>query len=291
MADQQFVVFHPEPKVFQNVVPQSKVIGTPTVYQCDHVEYPEKGGILVFYKGLKLPVKGFPYPEAIKAINVVKKAFIRSVGAMASKQSRLLLFLFIFLPGKKKTIDKFIFEFNEFSLEILKPHVLQYSYLTEIAKEFKKFLTYFLALLGIEEAERFATVFSTLIEYDNAYRFRIEDILSETTQQLLWFNPSQEIARLLKIYCEREFYEPLQAKFKSLVFLIGLAFLVPGVKKAFRKALRASHFPNFQYDTIDHFTILNRGDYNFCGLTRDQRLLEYWRIQENEIPQQWTLHD
>lgn len=289
--DQQFVVFHPEPKVFQTTVQQSRIIGTPTVYQCERIEYPENGGILIYYKGLILPVKGFPYPEAIQSINIVKKAFIRSITALTSKASRPILGLLAFIPFKNRIFDTYLYEFNEFSLPILQPHLLQPHYMTEVASELKKFITNFLTDLGLTEAGRFATVFSTLIEYDNAYRFRIQDILSESTPENLLLKPSQEISRLLALFTDREIAEQLKPKFHSIAFLLRCALFVPRIKRAFKKAILLSYFPHFQYDAIDRASVLNRGDYNFLGKTIEERRILFSELQNGVMPDQFMLHD
>lgn len=291
MPDQQFVVFHPEQKVFQNIIQQSRVIGTPTVYQYESTEYPENGGILIYYKGLKMPVKGFPYPEAIQAINIVKQAFIRVINALASSATRPFTIFLSLLPFKNKALDACLHQFNEFSLEILKPHVLQKQFMTEIACELQTFITTFLSELGLKEAERFAIMFSTLIEYDNAYRFRLQDILSETTPEKLITKPSQEITRLLLIYLEREKGETIKPKFHNIAFLFRVAFFIPSIKKAFKKAIFHCYFPHFTYDDIDRASVLNRGDYNFLGKPLEERQKMFSDLQEGSLPQQFILHD
>ena len=75
-----------------------------------------------------------------------------------------------------------------------------------LASELQGIIYGFLAYSGISTpiAKQTAYIFGEIFEYDNAYRFRVQDLFTESSKELLTKNPIKEIRRLLKIYMSRE---------------------------------------------------------------------------------------
>ena len=188
---------YPPDKVFLHRSAPEAVVAQGTVtHLLDHFEYPETGGILVHIVDAKFPKKGFPYPDAIWAINVVKKFFIESVKILSNLK---ILTLLIFLPSKRKIalLEKTLQSYNRLCQGILEPIMLKSHYLTPCSREMGAFIHKLLTTLGIENTTAFYTaqIVQTVIEYDDAYRYRIQDVVSETSKELLIKNPRKEIQK------------------------------------------------------------------------------------------------
>lgn len=150
----------------------------------------------------------------------------------------------------------------------------------------------FLTEYGIDRdvAESFAEVFATLIEYDNAYRYRIEDLTSETYKEKLLRSPIKEVQRLVLIHKDREPSHGgmTQEKVAVLGKLLSYVLLIPSIRRAFKKALLASDFARFQLDDADRYHTLLWSDYNFTGKSIDERIEIYKEIHKDGLPRRIT---
>lgn len=68
----------------------------------------------------------------------------------------------------------------------------------------------------------FKYTFMLILEFDDAYRFRLQDLLGELNKQNLILNPRKELKRLIDLGIQREHWEGVQGKFKSWKKLINL---------------------------------------------------------------------
>ena len=222
---------------------------------------------------LPYPEKGFVTPEAIGATNIAKKGIMTFIR---------------FLPfPTRKSVERWIHSYADFADQVLSPYYLQDIRYTPIAQELKKFIETFLKILKIDSensAKRFAKAFATLIEYDSAYRYRIEDILSETTKDKLLDNPRKEVLRLFEIFKTREPRKHLIKKFGLFVSPLSLVLWIPFVKKAFKEAVRNVDVKKMQLDEADRYYILRFDRYKFLGRTVEDRLEEYVKIHNGNPP-------
>ena len=234
------------------------------------------------------PEKGFPTPEAVSACNFAKRALISQLRFLTQKSILICLSLLLLLPfrSKIKLIERFINEFNGLSETVLTPVYLKDNYLCYLAKELQKLITIFLIKTGISEqyALAFGKNIATLIEYDTAYKYRIEDIMSETTSQKLKIAPRQEIKRLLAIFATRDINITTQAKFNTIGKILSLALLVPKIKQAFQQALNEIDFTKLQLDEADRYHVLKYDRYNFLGRTLEDRYNEYVKLHNGFPP-------
>ena len=187
--------------------------------------------------------------------------------------------MFALLP-KKKLLNQRINGFNSIAVKVLEAHILKPIHRMKFGLELENVIKIFLSELGVKKAEMTGNLVSHVIEYDAAYRFRIQDILSETTKEKLIRNPRKEIKRLLRLEMERD-YEFVGNKFKLFATLASLLLIVPSIKKAFRRAIKECNLQYLQLDEGDRYWVLMRKDYNFLGKTYEQRQL---LLQGQQIP-------
>jgi hypothetical protein len=227
------------------------------------------------------PEKGFPTPEALWACNLAKRFLIRQVKFLFE-----IKFSLLFLPNKLKKIDDWLYGYNKLAKMILAPYYLKDIRYSAFCRELRTLIGEFLKGIGFLEntAESFARTFSTLIEYDTAYRYRIEDILSETTYDKLKITPRSEIKRLLGVFAQRENKPHLVQKFKWIGLGLSFALLIPKIKRAFNKALDQIDFTKLQLDEADRYHVLRLDGYEFMGRTIEDRIGEYVKRHNGNPP-------
>jgi hypothetical protein len=240
------------------------------------MEFPETGGMLVWLKGKKYPVKGQVYPEALRDTYYPKRILINAIGILASRDMLPFLILFGLLPRriKGRILDRLIDKYLDITDQILSDHYLKPRFYTTFCRGLSQPIMTLLQEMGVSElkAARMSLALITLIEYDGAYRLRIEDLLSETTGEKLLADPVGEAQKLIKILAERDWSRPhLVEKFNGFAKLMKYGFF----QKPFRKALSLIDFSMLQLDNLDRYQARHWRGYNWFGMTLEERL-EKW---------------
>jgi len=209
-------------------------------------------GIFVYYEGAEFPQKGIATPETLFSIDILKAIFIE---------------IFKLRP----TLNSFFSAFNRFAEKTLETHILKPEYRMICMKELDATLYSFLIGMGLKEivASQFSLYFSHLIEYDNAYRLRLIDIMSETSTEKLLARPFREVKYLSKILMYREEFDMKKVQYFINVVLFALLF--PKVRRAFRSSVKSMQIKNLQYDNIDKYWAFMREDYKSSGLSYRMR--------------------
>lgn len=260
------------PEIYENISSREDTIIAEgqTSYKIDKVE--SEGGLKMYLIGASFPKKGLPTAEAIWSVNLVKRTFIETVKLLNTPQIGMALIAFILLP-KRRFMQKTIDSFNRLSQGALAPYILKCEYMTPIGQELRVMISMFLKSMGINESGSIqaGTLLSHLIEYDSAYRYRLEDILSETSSSNLSKRPLRETWRLWKIMEKRETNPFVSVKLRKFAILACILLLSPKIRKSFRLALKDSNFNKMQLDEIDRYWCMIREDYDFMGLNQEER--------------------
>ena len=259
---------------------RDKIGGSDYHYDLERAEVITGKGSRLYFKGMKFPIKGWPYKEATFVCNIVKRQTMMVALSLANKNILLPAIGFLCTPFKRKVnlIENFLIHYNRNADYLLHDVFLEEKYMVETSSEIRKFIRNFLTQLGIksEISEKTAEIFSTLIEYDDAYRYRLEDLLSETSKELMIRQPAKEIKKIIRIHTEREIIHPqVPAKFKSFAYIISFMMWNRKVQGAFIYSLKQSYFKNFQLDEADIYHTLLRTDYNVAGKSYEERKAIY----------------
>ncbi len=271
---EKLTIPYPPKEVFAGATPQEVIMEQRGMtHLLDHFEYPAEGGILVHIVDAKFPKKGFPYPEAIWAINIAKSSLIETLKVLSQKEF-LILGLLIFVPRKRriKLIEKAIRAYYKIIGTVLAPHQLLPKFESPFAQEIGAITFDFLHRYGIGEQESgmVANIIRAIFEYDDAYRYRMQDIFSESTKEK-FSNPRKEVIRLLGIMSSRENDALQPHKINKFNHSISLLLRFPRIKKAFRDAMLASVFKKLQFDEADRYWCSMRNDYDFFGTKYEDR--------------------
>jgi hypothetical protein len=231
--------------------PLPQLRGAETLYGFKEFSFPEYG-FLAHYQGRPYPNKGMQTTGSMEANNTFKRLTIGLVQMVSLRPSTILL------------------QYHRLADYLYFPHYLHQRYYNDCSRELFGLVYRFFRYLGFSfdlsyELGRDA---ASLLQFENGYRFRVEDIFTETTLQKLLDNPRAELKRLEQIYVSRETWNGVNSvgqSFRAIFKLLRLALLLPPIKKAFRFALVGSEFKNFQFDTIEKYWADRFREYNFGG--------------------------
>lgn len=237
----------------------------------DRIEYPEEGGILIYHVGSLHPVKGFPFPEAVIACNSAKRFFITHLKLFTGNWLAAISMLRI------KNFEHWLEAFNFLGSSMIEPYLLEEKRYTPLCQELHKFIRTFLMGIGVGEGTAivFSEYFSTLIEYDDAYRYILEDIFGITSREDLLENPVRELKLMFTVWRQREGRPKMHRYFGMIFKILYWVLKVPRIKRAFRAALEAVEFERMQMDEADRYHTLRVDTYNFGGRDYESRRNEY----------------
>lgn len=254
----------------------------------EKMDYPPEGGQLAYFKGVPYPSKGHPFPEAIYAVNVAKRMTREFIIGFINRDmwKEYLGFIFSSKKNKVRKLNRFLLMYTNIAAKVTAPYILEDKYLSECPYEILDFTRKFLGRLGVDNviAHNFAEVFAAQIEYDNAYRLRIEDAMSETTKEKMIKNPGKELVKLGNIIMAREPNEGTGDRFPKILGMLAKVLWVPKYKRIFTECVKESKFENFQLDEADRYHVLLWADYNFLGKTLGERLEMYSEIHRDGYP-------
>lgn len=240
-----------------------------TTFLHDHTEYVPFQGCLIYVKGALHPKKGFPTPEAVWAINQVKVVLRESLFVF---NSTAFIVGFLLTWKKKSFIEKALDAYNTIANRALKPYMIKHEFLCPTAYNLNNSILLFLNDLGISEstASKFSYIISHIFEYDDAYRYRLQDIATEIKVDKFEENALSEIKRVLKIYLEREVNGAVASKVAKVMRLLKVILKVKSVRTAFTKAFLFG-VNGMRYDEADYYWVSMRGDYLYGGLSYEDR--------------------
>lgn len=265
------------------IAPAQEVWGHGTVsYAPTHAEYLEGKGCFVHYYGVPYPSKTVAPVEAIHASNVAKRILINLLRLWSSKEA-LFPLASLFLVGKKIR-GKFLTRiFDYFNLEtdtVATGFYLKDGYYCAFVKEIRKFAETLLISLGVEKetAIKTAEIMGMVFEYDNAYRFRLQDIMDSADPEKLLSDLPNEIDRLIALERNRENLvfttetNSVPGKFKSAASFLRYGWYIPSFRKVIKKAIESINFDNCKFDEADLYHTYLYGDYNIRGKSIEERV-------------------
>ena len=233
----------------------------------------ETGGVATWFAGHPYPRKAFIYEGVTEPNNKAKRITLSLFMPFASLRYGLKAFLNSYLYNYVRLVDAFYEDCDQ------TPY-LHYKYYSEFAKSLWDFIYLFLKRIGIESetAFRAGMQVTTMVEYDDAYKVRLQDVLSECNLEVLLSNPRKEILRAIEIYKSREFNlkndvggKEVGSRIINMAKMLTLLLYLPPIKKAFIFALKNINFEWFKYDKWDWYWCLPRADYNCLGKTFEER--------------------
>jgi len=238
------------------------------------VEFPEEGGVLTYMDNHPFPYRGFPYFEFVEKIDLIKKlsrGMLSGLYHSVFKRSRLVLLLmfpllfvardlvFTGVYTYSKLIQRFRVKQTRYSRAIRALHT---AFDTPRANEDIKTLELRLMLKDLV---------CMFLEFDNAYRYRFQDVIVELDKIAVKENPVKEILRLLEIMNSRE--NTPEVRDSWTLIKMGVKYYMrfdPKLKRMLADVLATLDLEKVALTEEDkHFSGL-RKDYNFKFKTCQQ---------------------
>lgn len=236
------------------------------------VDYLKEGGILTWFFAEKYPEKQLVYPEMFAVLNPLKKtipALLRVI--KENTLAKILLVLMLIVPGARRLRLLCIKAFTDIFWSGLRFVALQPSHLCPSAKEVRR------TLLEIFKdhpdqilVEQLTDCVALFWEYDNAYRYRGQDVAGIVQKEAFLTNPAKELGRVFDEYIKRE----LEIKGKAKMFKnVAVIFMyIPKYRTLAKQFMSVVNLEKLKLDEGDRYWCYHRTDYNADGLTIYQRL-------------------
>lgn len=279
---------HPPDYIFRyrknRVDPAEQVwsVGGTVSYVPLDAKYIEGKGNFVYWLDVPFPSKTHVPVVAIHAMAAPKRLTMNALRFLASLH-------------KKGRFDRLIGYYNDICWQTMCPFFLKDEYYCSVAKEVRKVVRSFVMSIGVSEenADRFSEVIGYFFEYDNAYRWRLQDLAGETTLEALLDNLPKELNRLIGILESRETVEiggkiDLTLRFKNAIVPLVWAWRIPALRKRLKNALKELDLQSMRMDEADIYHSNNYADYNFKGKTIDERMKDTENIHggKDKLPLQ-----
>lgn len=212
-ADAGYTAFAENMRVMETLIRELKEIPelpseTPKeVTPLIKVDFPIEGGVLTTLEGHEYPYRGFPAGPFVDGIDVMKK-FLRGFlsGLYHSLKNKNRLWFVTLLPAFwilrplvrsqiyafYRRIDRFKIKPNYYSKGV---HAFYQAF--SLPRDRERIET-------IEFRLMIRDLWCMILEFDNAYRFRVQDVFYEIDQQQIKTHTIKELKRLLKITLSRE---------------------------------------------------------------------------------------
>jgi hypothetical protein len=244
-------------------------------YDIIGIKFAYNQGVMVELAGAEFPQKGVAIPITMQRINAVKRMITESTKLIKEKEFLILVSLFMLktIKGRIKFIEKIFNSFNSIAIKVIDNSFFKRYYLTSVARNLDLLISRTMINMGISKtvSADFGRVMSAVIEFDNAYRFRMQDAITEIDIDKLKNRPAKELLRVLEIYRQRD-NEGVSRKIMILKPIIKILFMSKWFRNAFILALESINIDEMRFDANDRYWICQRGDYEFLGLSYEERM-------------------
>lgn len=143
----------------------------------EKVIVPKEGGIKTYVRGFKYPYPGYPHRETAKIIEVVKRTLMLTIRMFKPSKNPFKLIRL------RRTIKRFIPLWIDFAIWALRDSQLKPKLYSRPVREIYRLFDIMIKRednLNLKDKWRkIRDITCMIIEFDQSYRFRIQDVLSE----------------------------------------------------------------------------------------------------------------
>lgn len=241
------------------------------VHPLDRVEFPEAGGILTYMQGYEHPYKGFPLGEFVDKNDIMKKlskGFLSGIFhqcfKVKNKKVRLKnpLRLLLSFMTLKWIVRMEIYSFHRF-IERSKIKPIMYS---DAMRELHRAFSCPVDKETKEEAElreKLRDIICMHLEFDNAYRYRFQDISETVDMDKFNKNPIKEVLRNLTTMQSREVTQEVKDSWTLTKMLVHSLRFDKQIKKILVNTVNNLYFEKLKLSVEDMSYCEPRTDYNF----------------------------
>lgn len=199
-------------KMRRSPVPKSELANPEDTNALQKVEFPQEGGVLTWMDNHFYPYRGYPHYKFVEKLDFVKKvnrAFLS--GLYHQMKSRKKLLFITLLPGIWAAKD-FARVWMYTSYKFIERFLIKEDKYCQFVRELHQSFS--------EDQHILRDLICTVLELDNAYRFRAQDIIAEIDKVALRKHPIRELLRLLEIISEREKTQEIKDTWKLVRYFV-----------------------------------------------------------------------
>lgn len=265
----------------------------------ERVEEPPEGGILTYMEGQDYPYRGFPFSEMVEKIDILKKVvrgILSSFFHSLKRRNKLQVLLVAFVPWLIMDTVKALIYVIYRAVERSRIKSNMYS---QSMRELHRALS--TERYGENEEHRtlrrqIRDSVCMILEFDNAYRFRFQDIIVELDKVSLRKSPGKEIVRLLTLMQTREKGQDLKDTWTLLKFFIpGFLFINRKLRKDLVEVLTDLDLTKVALTVEDKSYCYPRKDYHFGFVLNpseeDKLLIAKFQASLDKKEKQKTIRD
>lgn len=231
------------------------------------VEFPETGGILTFMEGYDFPYKGYPFAEFVEKIDFVKKSS-RTLLSGAYHRMKLrskwrFITLIPALWAAKDAVRAGIYTMYRI-IERFRMKKERYSdAVREIYRAFSEPIKNETEL-DAEFRCQIRDLACMILEFDNAYRFRAQDIIAELDKSRLQKDFSGELIRLFELMMAREKRQEVKDTWRLAKYAIRFYLRFDkNMARMIRNILERMDIEKVKLSIEDKVFCIPRVDYSF----------------------------
>lgn len=244
------------------------------VYLMKYAVIPDEGGVYLYSETAKYPEKGWPFREAVLANDTIKRVVVNAIKFLVSIPKN------IFRPSKilRSALELFT-DYSNLVFTRWEIYWKPLRYCTAVREIYRVGML----MAGEDDVYiRLVKAICMFLEFDNAYRYRFQDLMGEINIESLKKNPKKECIRLLKLYRERDLSQKAETE-KPAIFLkfLPYAFMIKDIRNAFINFFSQTDITLLKFDEMDWYRVLVWGDYNFGGKTVEERIPERQLVDIN----------
>ena len=243
------------------------------VHALKRVEFPEAGGVLTYMEGYDHPYRGFPFHEFVDRIDVIKKIARAILSGLFHGLKGNKLKLLTFIPCAWAARIAVSVGIYAFSRMVERFRIKRQIYSQPIRELYRAFS---MERYGEDEKTRILRLqlrdlVCMILEFDNAYRYRLQDIVVELNQAALRANAIKELGRLLSVMQGRERGQDIVDTWTLLKLFIQVYLRIDRkFTRMIVDVLSQLKLDEMKLSVEDQFYCKPRKDYNFGFITTEQ---------------------
>lgn len=237
------------------------------VHALTKVELPDTGGVLTYMEGYDEPYKGFPFHEFVDKIDSLKKlsrGVLSSLFHSLKRRNKLQVASLVLVPWLFNDLLRgTIYAYHRI---IIRFKIKELRYSDAVREVYRAMSTKFLGETSDEATirEMVRDLLCMVLENDNAYRFRFQDIVVELDKEALKRNAGKELVRLLALMQTRERSQDVKDTWTLLkTFLPMYLFVNRKVRMRIVQTLGELDMEKVRLSKEDIFYCKPRKDYKF----------------------------
>ena len=243
---------------------ETKPSTDPNKQTITRVLFPEEGGVITYFDKLEHPAKGFCYGETVETVDEAKKtmmSFLTGLFESISKSKlRTILFVLVFRKQFETMAKRMVVQLD-YRMRRVRQKPERYCICArEFYRVFNLMATWYPKY--VKEIESFRNIWCMILEYDDAYRYTLQDVLVEFNRESGKKDVVGEIKKILDLTLERD-NRGLFVKFSQIRKMLFLLNFKKDIKTMVERFFLAIDLDRIRMDEDDKFHARYKENYDW----------------------------